>query len=351
MSIDFTTFGCLEDDLPVKKYTLINALGASVSILDYGLIITSIKVPDKDGFLSDVALGFDSLDRYLAKHDCMGDTIGRFANRISKGTFQIDGVTYHVSLNEGCNHNHGGFRGFSSHLWDAVIIEEHRIVFHRISPDGEEGFPGTLDISVAFTWSDACELTINYTATTDRPTLCNLTNHTYFNLAGHNHGTIEDHWLQIDADYVLATNHQLIPSGDFVPVAQTPLDFNKSKRIGDGLQQRHTCPSMIVPDGYDNCYLLRKKDTYGIAATLVHKPSGRMLEVFTDYPAMQLFSSCGTNFTNCKDGANYGKYAAVCFETQFCPDAPNHPNFPGSAILRPSETFSKTTVFTFRTNA
>ncbi len=351
MSITFTTFGYLEDKLPVKKYTLTNALGASVSILNYGVIITSILVPDKDGKLSDVALGFDSLDRYLKNHDCMGDTIGRFANRIGNGSFQIDGQTYQVSQNEGFNHNHGGFRGFSAHLWDATIVDEHRIVFHRISPDGEEGFPGALDISVTFTWTDLCELTINYTASTNKPTLCNITNHTYFNLAGHDHGTIEDHWLKIDADYVLATNRQLIPNGDLIPVAQTPLDFTESRLIGVGLQQRHTCPSMVGPDGYDHCYLLRKKDAYGMAATFVHEPTGRILDVFTDYPAMQLFSSCGTNFTNCKDGATYGKYAALCFETQFCPDAPNHPNFPGSAILRPSETFSKTTVFTFHTKA
>ena len=216
MSITKAPFGQKEGH-PITRYTLTNRSGASVSILDYGGIVQSILVPDREGTLSDVALGFDTVDGYLVGHGCMGDTIGRYGNRIARGRFELDGVSYQLGCNNGENHLHGGPVGFNQHMWEAAAKEgegEDTLRLHRVSPDGEMSFPGTLDVTVTFTWNDACDLAIRYQATTDRPTLCNMTNHTYFNLAGQGHGTIRDHVLLIDSDVITPVRDGgLIPPG------------------------------------------------------------------------------------------------------------------------------------------
>lgn len=226
MSIKTEVWGKSPKGKDVHKFTMTNNMGASVTVMEWGAIVTSIIVPDAGGNMDDVALGFDSLDRYIGPHGCFGDTVGRYGNRIGAGKFSIDGVQYQVALNDnGVNHLHGGNVGFAAHFWTGTPKEgehEDSVSFHRISPDGEENYPGNLDVTVTFTWNDMCDLIIRYEATTDKPTLCNLTNHTYFNLGGHKHGTVKDHEVAIDADVITKVDKGLIPTGDYMPVAGTP---------------------------------------------------------------------------------------------------------------------------------
>ena len=355
MAIKATPFGTLADGRKVTRYTMTNKGGASVSVIDLGAIVTSIIVPDKDGVLADVALGFDSADRYAAKHGSMGDTVGRYGNRIGKGRFTIDGVTYQLELNDhGKNSLHGGSGNFSTRMWEAVPTESDfadSVAFHYLSKDGEEGFPGNLDVTVTFSWNDMCDLGIRYQATTDKATLCNLTNHTYFNLAGHNSGDIREHAVYIDADVMTPVDAELIPLGTYMPVSQTPLDMRDALLLGDGLDAMNTCPQMIPAGGYDHNFVLRKGEAMGLAACVHHEESGRTMEVITDQPAVQLYTACTTHMEGAKDGATYEPYCGLCLETQHCPDSPNNPQFPGTTVLRPGEKYDTTTIYAFRVDA
>lgn len=214
MSITTSPFGCTGDGQAVTMYTMTNKQGAFVSVINYGGIVTSICVPDRDGVMADVALGFDAIDGYLADHGCMGDTIGRYGNRIAKGRFTLDGVSYQLACNNGENHLHGGHIGFNQKMWDIAPVEgegSDSLKMHYVSADGEENYPGTLDVTVTYTWNDMCDLIIRYEATTDKATLCNMTNHTYFNLAGQDHGTVRDHMMTIDADVITAVKDSGTP--------------------------------------------------------------------------------------------------------------------------------------------
>ena len=257
-----------------------------------------------------------------------------------------------MALNDhGVNHLHGGNVGFSAHFWDGTAKEEEHqdsVAFHRISPDGEENYPGNLDVTVTYTWNDMCDLNIRYEATTDKPTLCNLTNHTYFNLAGHKHGTVKDHVVTIDADVVTKVDSGLIPTGEYMAVVDTPLDLRDGLLIEEGLEVMDSCPQMIPAGGYDHNFVLRKGEAMGAAASVWHEESGRYMEVLTDQPAIQLYTACTTDIKGGKDGAEYGHYSGLCLETQHCPDDPNHPNFPGTTILRPGEKYDTTTIYAFR---
>ena len=352
MSIATEIWGKSPKGKDVRRFTMTNSMGASVSVLEWGAVLQSIIVPDAGGNMDDVALGFDTLEGYLKPHGSMGDTVGRYANRIGAGKFSIDGVPYQVALNDhGINHLHGGNVGFASHFWTGTPKEgegEDSVSFHRISPAGEENYPGTLDVTVTYTWNDMCDLIIRYEATTDTATLCNLTNHTYFNLAGHDHGTIKDHVISIDADVITRVDSHLIPTGDYLPVLGTPLDLRDGLLMEDGLAVMDSCPQMIPAGGYDHNYVLCKGSAMGYAASVYHEESGRYMEVLTDQPAIQLYSACTTYFEGGKDGASYGKYSAFCLETQLCPDTPNHSNFPGTVILRPGEKYDTTTIYAFR---
>jgi len=352
MSIKTEVWGKSPKGKDVHRFTLTNAMGASISVIEWGAILTSIIVPDSAGEMADVALGFDKLECYLGNHACMGDTVGRYGNRIGAGKFTLDGVDYQLALNDhGINHLHGGNVGFSAHLWEGTAKEgkyEDSVSFHRLSPDGEENYPGNLDVTVTYTWNDMCDLIIRYEATTDRPTLCNLTNHTYFNLAGHNHGTIKDHEVFIDADVVTKVDDALIPTGDYMPVLGTPLDLRDGLLLEDGLEVMDTCPQMIPAGGYDHNFVLNKGGRMHMAASVWHEDSGRYMEVLTDQPAIQLYTACTTDVKGGKDGAKYGKYSGLCLETQHCPDSPNHPNFPGTTVLRPGEKYDTTTIYAFR---
>ena len=355
MSISTKVWGKSPKGKDVHLFTMTNAMGASVSVTEWGAILTSIIVPDAGGNMADVALGFDSLESYLKPHGSMGDTVGRYGNRICKGHFVLDGQEYQLALNDhGINHLHGGKVGFSAHFWTGTPAEgdhEDSVSFHRISPDGEENYPGMLDVTVTYTWNDVCDLIIRYEATTDKPTLCNLTNHTYFNLAGHDHGTIKDQIVCIDADVITKVDAGLIPTGAYMPVLDTPLDLRDGLLLEDGLAVMDSCPQMIPAGGYDHNFVLSKGCAMGFAASVYHEESGRYMEVLTDQPAIQLYTACATNIEGGKGGAKYGKYSGLCLETQHCPDDPNHSNFPGTTVLRPGEKYDTTTIYCFRADA
>ena len=343
-------FGQLPDGQAVTQYTMTNSSGASVSLIDYGGIVTSIIVPDKDGNLADVALGFDNLEAYLADHGCMGDTVGRYGNRITAGRFTLEGVEYQLALNNGKNHLHGGNVGFSKKMWEVTPVEnmfEDALKIHYVSPDGEENYPGTLDVTVTYSWSEDNHLGIRYEATTDKTTHCNLTNHTYFNLAGHDHGTIADQVLHIDADAVTPViDGGLMPTGDYMAVAGTPFDLRGGLLLGLGLDETENNPQMKFAGGYDHNFVLRKGDAFGTAAFMVDPASGRTMEVITDQPGVQFYSACQLDIEGGKGGVHYGKYAGLCLETQHFPDTPNHPKF-GSTELKPGEKYDTTTIYVF----
>lgn len=350
MSIQTKPYGTLPDGRAVTAYTMTNRAGASVSVIDFGAIFTSIVVPDRDGKLADVALGFDTLAAYAGDHACMGDTVGRYGNRIAKGRFTLDGVTHQLALNDGENHLHGGFSGFASKLWTAEAKEgdgADSLILRLTSPDGEEHYPGTLCVTLTATWDDDCRLTLHYEATTDKPTLCNLTNHTYFNLAGHDHGTVRDHVISIESDRVTVVGAGLIPTGELADVTGTPFDLRAPKTLGEGLDQTAAFPQMAMAGGYDHNFALRKGEAMGLAATLSHPASGRAMDVLTDQPGVQLYTACTTDAAGGKGGAHYGNYSGVCLETQHFPDSPNHPEFPGTTVLRPGEKYDTTTVYAF----
>ncbi|MBP3636764.1 MAG: galactose mutarotase [Clostridia bacterium] len=352
MAIIIKPFGQTKDGQQVNQYTLTNKSGASITVIEWGAILTSIIVPDREGNLADVALGFDNLEKYLGSHGSMGDTVGRYGNRIGKGKFTLDGVDYQLALNDhGINHLHGGNVGFASYLWEGKAIEgkhQDSVAFHRVSPDGEENYPGNLDVTVTYTWDDDNNLIIRYEATTDKATLCNLTNHTYFNLAGHDHGTVRDHVVFIDADVITPVDEGLIPTGAYMPVAYTPLDLRDGMLLGDGLDAIDTCPQMQPAGGYDHNFVLRKGHAMAMCACVEHEDSGRIMEVITDQPAIQLYTACTTNLEGGKGGVTYGQYSGFCLETQHCPDDPNNPQFPGTTVLRPGEKYDTTTIYAFR---
>lgn len=322
-------------------------------MLDLGAIVTNILVPDKSGKLADVALGFDTLAHYEGGHGAMGDTIGRFANRIGGGGFTLDGTEYHLYQNDGENTLHGGKAGFQKKVWQATPVAGDTVdsvKFHYVSADMEENFPGNLTADVTISWDDDCNLTFHYQATTDKATVINMTNHTYFNLAGYDHGTVRDHAIYIDSDVVTAVDSGLIPTGSYMPVSQTPLDLREEMLIGDGLDCMNECVPMRYAKGYDCNYVLRKGSAMGLCACVHHEESGRTMEVITDQPGVQFYTACTTDYADGKGGMHYLPYSGLCLETQHYPDSPNHPNFP-TTTLRPGEIYDTTTIYAFRVDA
>jgi aldose 1-epimerase len=342
-SVRKSSFGKLPDGTAVDLYTLANANGLVAKVANYGTIITELHVPDRRGELGDVVLGFDNLARYLKGHPYFGCTVGRVANRIAKGRFTLDGQTYALAINDGPNHLHGGFKGFDKVVWKAERQTGAGVKFSYNSPDGEEGYPGTLAVAVTMTLTDANELRLDYLATTDKPTPVNLTNHSYFNLAGD--GDVGDHELMIAADRYTPSDSALIPTGEVKPVKGTPLDFTTPRPIGSRFAQVHTSPV-----GYDHNYVLNAggKDL-ALAARIYGPASGRVMEVHTTQPGVQLYTA---NFLDGsltgKRGVVYRQHSAFCLETQHFPDSVNQPTFP-SVILRPGQTYDHTTVHKFST--
>lgn len=339
-SITERSFGTTRQGEPVTEFTLSNPDGISTSILTFGGIIRTLIVDDRDGDPADVVLGFDSLQSYEERHPYFGTITGRFANRIARGTFTLDGKTYTLATNNGPNHLHGGLDGFDRKVWNATTSSTPDAVHLKltyVSPDGEEGYPGELSTTVTYTLTSRDELVIDYEATTTKPTPINLTNHAYFNLAGHNSGDILKHELTIDAERMVPVDETSIPLGPLASVANTPFDFRAPHPIGGRITE--------VGIGYDHNYVLpdgpRKLH---LAARAIDPKSGRYLEVLTTEPGVQLYTGNYLDGTlTGKGGASYEKHAGFCLETQHFPDSVNHPTYP-STILRPGETFRSTTV-------
>lgn len=342
-------FGTLPDGTAADLYTVTNANGIEMRVTNYGGIITSLKVPDRTGQLGDVVLGYDELSGYLTSSPYFGAIVGRYGNRIGGARFTLDGTTYTLLANNGPNALHGGKVGFDKVVWQAEPFTragEAGLVFTHIGPDGHEGFPGRLSTRVTYTLTDRNELAFDYEATTDKATPVNLTQHTYFNLAGK--GDVLAHVLTLNADRYTPVDKTLIPTGDLAQVAGTPFDFRTPVAIGARIDAPH--PQIAFGGGYDHNYVLnRTGDGLTSAARVTEPTSGRVLELRTTEPGVQFYTG---NFLDGsivgKGGQRYEKRAAFCLETQHFPDSPNKPTFP-STILRPGSTYKSRTVFAFST--
>ncbi|MBS1853197.1 MAG: galactose mutarotase [Acidobacteria bacterium] len=346
------SFGKTDDGQAIDLYTLTNKSGAQVAITNYGGAVVSLKVPDKSGQLGDVVLGYDTLDGYVKDKPFLGATIGRYGNRIGKGTFVLNGVTYHVGLNDGPNSLHGGFKGFNKQVFSAKEVsgaEGPALELTYLSKDGEEGYPGNLTATVTFTWTDNNELKIDYRATSDKDTVVNLTNHSYFNLAGQGDGDILGQQLTIYADRFTPVSSTLIPTGELRPVKGTPFDFTTATVIGARIAQDDE--QLKFGRGYDHNWVLNAglTDSLHPAAEVYEAKSGRVLQVFTTEPGVQFYTG---NFLDGsitgKGGKVYQHRYALCLETQHFPDSPNHPTFP-STTLKAGQTYHTTTVYKFST--
>ena len=338
-------FGKTPEGIDAEIFTLKNANGIEVRATNYGGIITSIRTPDRNGTFADIVLGFDTMAEYVAGHPHFGSVIGRYANRIADGRFKIDGIDHKLAVNSGPNHIHGGVKGFDKYVWQAEVIGSNGVRFSRVSPDGEEGYPGNLQVAVAYSLTNYNELIVEYQAMTDLPTIVNLTQHSYFNLAGAGNGDVLGHEVTIDADRFTPVNAATIPTGQLTPVAGTPFDFRKPTAIGARIEAKHP---QLARGGYDHNYVLnREGNTLEFAARVVEPASGRVLEVATTEPGIQFYTS---NFLDGsikgKGGLAYVRHGAFCLETQHFPDSPNKPQFP-STVLRPGDTYSSRTVFKF----
>jgi aldose 1-epimerase len=337
----------MPDGTPVDEIALTNGAGLEVRALTYGCIVRTLRVPDRTGQVTDVVHGFDTLDPYLRRHPYFGAVVGRYANRIANARFTLNGRTRALAANNGPHHLHGGRDGFDRRVWQAAAVEEGvGVVFSRTSADGEEGYPGTVDVQVTYRLNDANELSIVYRATTDAPTPVNLSQHTYFNLAGHDAGDILDHELTIDADRMTPTDEGQIPLGTLTPVEGTPFDFRSSGRIGARIDHEHE--QLRHGRGYDHNFVLNGGGGgLRLVATLRDPSSGRTLDVLTTEPGMQLYSgNLLDGSVEGKGGVRYARRSGLCLETQHFPDSPNQPHFP-STILRPGETYHSETVFKF----
>jgi aldose 1-epimerase len=339
-------FGKTEEGAAVDLYTLENRAGMLVRIMTYGAAVTEIRVPDREGHAGNVVLGFDDLAQYLAGCPYFGATVGRVANRIAQGRFTLDGVEYQLATNNGPNHLHGGLKGFDKVIWAAAPTAgapAPSVRFTYRSPDGEENYPGNLSCTVTFALTDDNGLRIEYSASTDKATPVNLTNHSYFNLAGPGTGTILDHVLMITADRYTPVDETLIPTGELVPVKGTPMDFTRPAAIGSRFDK--------VSGGYDHNYVLNSGgSTAPVLAARVSEPrSGRVMEVLTTEPGLQFYSGNFLDGTLRGDGGVYRKNCGFSLEAQHFPDSVNHPAFP-SIILRPGEIYRQVTIYRFSTD-
>lgn len=347
-SMERTRFGTTPQGEEVEQFILRNQQGMEVKIITYGGRITSLRVPDRAGNFEDVVLGFDSLKQYLEENPFFGALIGRYGNRIAQGKFSLDGEEYTLAQNNDENHLHGGEKGFDKVVWSVKESSEpNTLVLSYISAHMEEGYPGRLKTIVTYKLNEDNSLDVEYEATTDRKTVVNLTQHSYFNLSGDFSNTILDHLVHINADEFVPVKENLIPTGEIRPVAGTPFDFRKPKAIGEEINVDHE--QLKRANGYDHTWVLNEQDSgMRFAASAVHPESGRQLEVFTNEPGMQFYTG------NFLDGTlplqngegTYKKRSGFCFETQHYPDSPNQENFP-SVVLEPGETYSSKTSFKF----
>ena len=319
-----------------------------ITFTNYGCTLISIFAPDKNGDKKNVVSGFDSPEAYLDPHPYFGSIVGRFANRIEFGKFVLNGIPYQLPINREPNHLHGGINGFNKKVWSVkeVISNEEAagVVFTYTSTDKEEGYPGTMEVTVTYLLNSNSELILKYEATSDQPTIVNLTNHSYFNLSGFIGATIYEHQLKVNAAYYTKKNNNNVPSGEISAVENTPLDFRESKPVGENINE------MMKDNGYDHNFVLdNKTGAVALAATLYEPVSGRLLQVLTDQPGIQVYTAnLWDDSITGSHGISYSKHAAIALETQNFPDAPNHTNFP-SAVLLPGETYATTTIYHFST--
>jgi len=346
MSIKTESFGKTPDGREVDLYTLTNPDGLRARITNYGAILVSLEVPDRDGKLADITLGYDTLDGYLTRHPYFGATVGRYANRIGGASFKLDDVEYRLAANNGPNHLHGGIKGFDKVVWKAedVTAENDKATVKLIylSKDGEEGYPGNLSCTVTYTLTKDDELKISYEAETDKTTIINLTNHSYWNLAGQGTGDILGHQVTLNADKYTPVDEGLIPTGEIRSVKDSPMDFTKPMTIGSRIGQ--------VGSGYDHNYVLNSGGgTLALCARVYEPTSGRVMEIHTIEPGIQFYTG---NFLDGsitgKSGKVYNKHYGFCLETQHFPDSPNKPDFP-SVVLKPGQKYTTVTVHKFYT--
>lgn len=347
-SITRAPFGVTRDGQPVEVFTLRNANGVEARIINYGGVVLSLKVPDRNGQFGDVVLGFDTLAEYEQKSPYFGCLIGRYGNRIAGGRFTLNGVTYQLATNDGPNHLHGGIKGFDKRVWKVeraeVTPQGPQLVLSYLSPDGEEGYPGNLHVTATYTLTKDNGLRLDYRATTDKDTIVNLTQHSYFNLAGH--GDILGHVVYLNADRFTPVDATLIPTGELRPVEGTPFDFRKPTAIGARIQQDDE--QLRYGRGYDHNWVINKKPgELALHARVVEPTTGRVLEVLSTEPGLQFYSG------NFLDGTLKGKYgqvyahrSAFCMEPQHFPDSPNKPNFP-SVVLKPGQEYRNTIIYRF----
>ena len=344
-----SSFGTTPDGKEVSKYTLTNKNGLELSVINYGAIVVSLKTPDKQGAMGDIVLGYDSLASYIKSNPYFGAIVGRYGNRIGKGKFSIDGTEYKLAVNNGANHLHGGLKGLDKVFWDIEEVpstDGASVKLTYQSKDGEEGYPGNLNIEVLYTLNNNNEWVISYKATTDKKTVVNLTQHSYFNLTADANNDILSHQVTILADNLLPVDKGLIPTGELKPVVNTPFDFNKPTAIGARIDAKDT--QIEYGKGYDHAWVLNNKSgSLSLAATVYDASTGRFMEVSTTEPAIQFYTGNFLDGTAIgKGGVPYSFRHGLCLETEHYPDSPNKPAFP-STLLEPGKTYQTTTVYKF----
>lgn len=342
MRLEQTEFGKTKQGEAISLYTLANDRGTILKMTDFGAILVAFEIADRNGISANINLGFDHLDDYLSGHPFFGATVGRYCNRIAKGSFSLEDKTYSLATNNGPNHLHGGITGFDKHVWQAEPVQNADGVglrFTRTSPDGEEGYPGTMDVAALYFLANDDSLRIEFTATTDHPTPINLTNHCYWNLAGAHTGSVHEHQVMIAADQYLEVDEGSIPTG-VTAVTNTPFDFTTMKPIGRDI----AATPGGEKNGYDHCFVLRSQSgELSLAARVEEPQSGRVMEIYTTQPGVQFYTA-----NNLDGSQGFERHGAFCLETQHYPDSPNQPQFPTS-ILKPGERFSHTTLHRFTT--
>ncbi|MFL0246372.1 aldose epimerase family protein [Candidatus Clostridium stratigraminis] len=349
MSIEKKYFGSTPDRTNIYSFTLTNSKGTAVEIINFGGIVRSLKLQNDKGSFDDVVLGFDKLEDYKKEGPYFGAIIGRYANRIAKGSFNLNGIEYKLEINNGPNHLHGGLKGFDKVIWEPRILETGGLELSYISKDMEESYPGNLEVKVTYTLTEDNSLKIDYFALSDKDTIVNLTNHSYFNLSGHASGNILNHKVYINADKFTAADKDSIPTGELREVEGTPMDFTKLKKVGDEI--RSSYEQIAFAKGYDHNFVINREDERLVkACEVVDDNSGRSMEVYTTMPGVQFYTG---NFIEegveglGKDEARYSDYSGLCLETQFFPNSINIKHFP-SPILRAKEEYRHTTIYKFR---
>ncbi|MGD0337187.1 MAG: aldose epimerase family protein [Bacteroidota bacterium] len=349
--IETTLYGKLPDGREVYQYTLTNSAGSKVKIINFGAAVTSLEVPDRNGKLEDVVLGYDSLQGYISCKSYLGVIVGRYGNRIAKGRIQLDGKTYQLTVNDGENHLHGGKLGFEKRLWDAKVVKESNdpsLELTYVDPEGEEGYPGKVTMTVTYTWTEKNELRIEYRGTTDKTTILNPTHHSYFNLSGSPANPILDNLLTIEADSITPVDKGLITTGKYMNVANTPMDFRVPTAIGSHINDQYE--QLIFGKGYDHNWVLRNfNGKVRKVAELYEPKSGRLMTMYTDQPGLQFYSGNFLDGTiKGKKGIAYQHRTGLCLESQCYPDSPNKPEFP-SVVLKPGGVYRQTTIYQFST--